>query len=524
MLLWRTLCIVIAKLYQYNSRHSQRMGSKVSIVMSLCLQLERGSDQPLYRQIVEQIRDQIYSGALPAGSQLPTVRALAQSSGITRITVQTAYAELQSGGWIDATVGRGTFVSERARQARLLPEREQPVTADVVIDDMLQINRVQGVRSLANASPDSRLFPVQEFWGIVGNLQEESQTLIEYSATQGDEELRVQIAGLAAERGISALPGEILVTNGATQALSLVVQALCRPGDTVLVEEPTYLSFLNILRAFGVRAVSVAMDAEGILPDALESAAIQARPRFLYTMPTFQNPTGVTLSEQRRAELLEVAGRHGFLILEDDIYARIALNGAAPPAIKSHAGTENVVYVSSFSKTLMPGLRIGYAIANSTLLRRMVDLRRATDLCGPTLLQRAVAHFVRTEGYKRHLRRVIPQYRERREAMLGALSMYMPAGVTWSVPNGGYCCWVRLPEQGIYEDLYAAGLRQGWAIAPGNVFSPRAGSTQAFRICYGQHEPAQLRKGVETIARLIRTRMDASPGIETRVRDWTPIA
>lgn len=492
--------------------------------MSLSLSLERGSDQPLYRQIVEQIRDQIYSGALPPGSQLPTVRSLAESAGITRITVQTAYAELQSGGWIDATVGRGTFVSERARQARRLPERPQPVTADVVIDDMLQMSRVQGVRSLANASPDSRLFPAQEFWGIVNNLQQDAQRMIEYGSTQGDEELRIEIANLVAERGIRAVPGEIIVTNGATQALSLLVQALCRPGDTVLVEEPTYLSFLNILRAFGVRAVSVAMDDEGILPDVLEQVAIQARPRFLYTIPTFHNPTGATLSAARRQTLLEIANRHGFLVVEDDIYARIALNAPPPPAIKSLPDADNVIYVSSFSKTLMPGLRIGYAIANLPLLRRLVDLRRATDLCGPSLIQRAAAEFVRTEGYRRHLRRVIPQYRERREAMMGALATFMPSGVTWQTPEGGYCCWVRLPEQGIYEDLYAAGLRQGWAIAPGNVFSARGGTTQAFRICFGQHEPAVLRRGVETIAHLIRARMGASPALEPNARDWAPIA
>jgi DNA-binding transcriptional MocR family regulator len=492
--------------------------------MSLGLSLERGSDQPLYRQIVEQIRDQIYSGVLPAGSQLPTVRSLAESSGITRITVQTAYAELQSGGWIDATVGRGTFVSERARQARHLPDRQQPVTADVVIDDMLQISRVQGVRSLANASPDTRLFPAQEFWGIVNNLQQDALSIIEYGSTQGDEELRIEIAGLVAERGVSALPAEIIVTNGATQALSLVVQALCRPGDTVLVEEPTYLSFLNILRAFGVRALGVAMDEQGILPDALEQAAIQARPRFLYTIPTFQNPTGITMSEERRAAVLEIANRHGFLVVEDDLYARIALNGPPPLAVRSLPDGDNVVYISSFSKTLMPGLRVGYAIANPSLLRRMVDLRRATDLCGPSLMQRAVAEFVRSDGYRRHLRRVIPQYRERRETLMNALSAFMPAGVTWHTPEGGYCCWVKLPEEGIYEDLYAAGLRQGWAIAPGHVFSARVGTTQAFRICFGQHEPAVLRRGVETVANLIRTRMNTNAVLEPRARDWAPIA
>lgn len=492
--------------------------------MSLSLDLVRGGDQPLYRQIVEQIRDHIYSGALPAGSQLPTVRALADSSGVTRITVQSAYAELQSGGWIDATVGRGTFVSERARQARTLPARELPLTADVIIDDMLQISRVSGVRSLANASPDASLFPAQEFWSHLVSLQTQAQAMVEYGPTQGDEELRIEIASLVAERGVEAVPGDILITTGATQALSLLVQALCRPGDTVLVEEPTYLSFLNILRNFGVRAVGVEMDAEGILPGALEMAALQARPRFLYTIPTHQNPTGVTMSEERRRALLDVATRHGFLVVEDDLYARISFAGTPPAAIKSLVDADNVIYVSSFSKTLMPGLRVGYVIANPAMLRRLIDQRRATDLTGPLILQRAVAHFLRSEGYRRHLRRVIPQYRERRDALLRALAQNMPPGVTWSVPEGGYCCWVRLPQWGIYDDLYAAALREGWAIAPGHVFHAQPGAQQAMRICYGQHDPATLRHGVEVIARLIRGHVERERRAEEVSRAWAVIA
>lgn len=493
--------------------------------MSLDLSLERSNGIALYRQIADQVRDLIAESALPPGAQLPTVRAMAQQLGVTRLTVQSAYAELQSGGWVEATVGRGTFVSESAQAAQHLPERAAPFTADAVIDDMIHIGHVVGMRSMANASPDPRLAPTDEFWGVLADLRPQAAFLTEYGAIQGDVELRIELTTLLRERGVQAIPGEILVTDGATQALSLLTQALCRPGDAVLVEQPTYLSFLNITRTQGVQAVGVPLDAEGPDPEALERLIVQVRPRFFYTIPTFQNPTGRNASLARRRTLLELAARYGFLLVEDDIYARISYDGPPPPTLKSMDEAESVAYVSSFSKTLMPGLRVGYVVAPPALHRRLMDLRRASDLCGPPLLQRAVAEYVRRDGIKRYLRRVLPIYRERRDALLHALAATMPPGVTWSRPEGGFCCWLSMPPHPVYDDLYAAALRQGWAFAPGSVFQAPGGASpeQAVRICFGQQEPAAIRSGVSVLAQLIRARMEAAGRLDTRVPDWSPM-
>lgn len=489
--------------------------------MSLHLSLVRADAVPLYRQIAEQIRDRISEGVLPPGTQLPTVRALATSLGVTRMTVQTAYADLQSGGWIEATVGRGTFVSDVALASRRLPARSLPLTPDVVIDDMIQMGRVQGVRSLANASPDSRLFPADEFFAAVGDLRSDFGALAEYGPTQGDADLRIEVAALLAERGVQALPDEILVTSGATQALSLVTQALCRPGDAVLVEQPTYLSFLNILRAHGVEAVGVPMDDEGPVLDALARLAVQVRPRFFYTIPTFQNPTGATMSPARRAQVVDLARRLGFLILEDDIYARMSFEGPPPAALKALDTTGNVIYTSSLSKTLMPGLRVGWVTAPPTLLNRLIDLRRAGDLSGPSLMQRAAAGFLRSGGLKRHLRRVLPVYRERRDALLSALEQQMPAGTRWTEPQGGYCVWITLPAHPPLDDLYTVALRHGWAFAPGSVFLAQPMEGQSLRICYGQQPPATLRAGVAALAQLIAVRLEGEPTLPAA--DWAPI-
>jgi DNA-binding transcriptional MocR family regulator len=491
--------------------------------MTLNLSLRRQADEPLYRQIAEQIRHRIVDMRLPAGTQLPTVRSLASELGVTRLTVQTAYSELHSGGWVEATVGRGTFVADVARSGRLLQSRENPLTPDVVIDDMIEIAHVHGVRSLANASPDSSLFPAQEFWNVLADLRDDASVLSEYGSIQGDTELRIELATGMVERGINVMPGDLLVTAGVTQALALITETLCRPGDGVLVEQPTYLSFLNVLHAHGVQAIGVPMDSGGIILDALERLVVQVRPRFLYTIPVHQNPTGVSLDRDRRQGLIEMAARYGFLIVEDDIYARISYDEPPPPALLADDDGEHVIYVSSFSKTFMPGLRVGFVAAPPTILRRLLDRRRATDLCGPPLLQRALAEFIRRDGVKRHLRRALPIYRERRDALLTALSTSMPAGVNWTRPMGGFCCWLTLPNLPIYDDLYSAALRQGWAFAPGSVFLAQPETTQAVRICFGQHSPAVLRAGVESLATLIRLRMEVSTNGDRRIPDWSPI-
>jgi DNA-binding transcriptional MocR family regulator len=292
----------------------------------------------------------------------------------------------------------------------------------------------------------------------------------------------------------------------------------------VLVEQPTYLSFLNILRTQGIEAVGVPMDDEGPVIEALARLAVQVRPRFFYTIPTFHNPTGLCMSEERRAAVLDLARRLGFLVLEDDLYARLSLDGPPPSALKALDTTGSVIYVSSLSKTLMPGLRVGWVTAAPTLLRRLVDLRRASDLCGPPLEQRAAAQFLRSDGLKRHLRRVLPVYRERRDALLGALAASMPAGTRWTSPHGGLCVWITLPSHPPLDDLYTVALRQGWAFAPGSVFLAQPTAEQSLRICFGQQPPATLRAGVTALARLIAVRLESETQTTARdTVDWAPM-
>ena len=411
----------------------------------LNLTINREIKPPLYRQIAEQIKTQIGNGRLPANSRLPTVRGLSKSLGVTRLTVQNAYAELQADGWIEATVGRGTFVSTAVQQLSLQPTVGQYLTPDSAINDMLAINQVIGVRSMAMAHADPALFPVDAFWDRMAQLRSQANQLLNYGPIQGDIALRVAISEMLHEDGVTAVPDDILITSGAMQSISLAAAAIVQPGDAVLVEQPTFLGVLNVLKAQGLRPLHVSMQSDGPDLAQLEQLILTHQPRVYYTVANYHNPTGNCISAAKRQAILQLAQQHNLLIIEDDIYGKLGFNGPPPPSFKQQDGDDRVLYLSSFSKMLMPGLRVGYLIMPPAWRTRLLSLRRATDLCGNGLLQRTLAHFLRDGGLKKHLRRVVPIYRERRDTLMNSLSRWMPTAVRWSQPQGGFSCWVTLP-------------------------------------------------------------------------------
>jgi DNA-binding transcriptional MocR family regulator len=439
------------------------------------------------------------------------------------LTVQNAYAELQNGGWIEATVGRGTFVSPNVQHSAFGRALTASATPDAVIGDILQANSIVGVRSLAAASPDLRLFPVDEFWQSLMAQQHTLASASAYGSSQGEAQLRVAICDDLHERGLEVRPDQILVVAGVTQGLSLLTQTLAQPGDRVLVEQPSYIGLLNTLKANGIEPVGIPMDAEGPLLDELERAIVRVRPRFFYTVPTFQNPTGRSQSHARRQALVELAAAHNLPLLEDDIYARLAYDQPPPAPLKALDQAGTVVYVTSYSKVLMPGLRLGFLVAPPHMAERLLSQRRASDLCSPPLLQRTLAAFLQNGGLKRHLKRVLPLYRERRNALVAALQLHMPPAVQWTAPQGGFCTWLTMPNHHDFVDLEQAALRQGWAVTPGEVFLAGPESRKSIRICFGGQPPEALQSGIQSVGQLVRERLlDARRPLPV-AGDWPPL-
>lgn len=471
--------------------------------MAFHLVIDREAAQPLYAQIAAQIRQAIRAGELPIETRLPSIRTLAQQAGVTRLTVETAYNDLIADGWLITRAGLGTFVAAAAQPDALIQRVQYAPTPASALEDMPYIHAINIVRSLAYAEPDTSLVSLNLLWRYLKDIRSDDAEMLRYGSPQGDGFLRAMLVDGLRERGIESLPDEIIVTSGATQGLALLIQTLLRPGDVVAVEEPTHMGLLHALRSLGMQPVGVPMDEDGLRLDSLEQIMIQYKPRILHTCPGFHNPTGYQMSAERRVRLLELARQHQMLIAEDDVYGLLGYDGAIQPALKSLDREGRVIYLSSFSKLLFPSLRVGYMVAPEPLRQHMLQLRQANDMAGQTFLQRALAQFIQSGELRRHVSQVVPIYRQRRDALLQALATWMPAGATYTRPQGGFSCLLQLPA-GINEaEVCRDALRQGFAFTQGSAFLTR-GSGGYLRICFGSQPPEIIREAMRVLGSVLK--------------------
>ena len=309
---------------------------------------------------------------------------------------------------------------------------------------------------------------------------------------------------LAERHGVE--PGRVILTNGSLQGFVFLAQRIAGSGGRVLVEAPTYDRPLKILAALGVEIVALPMDEEGLDPDALErELAAGPPPAFLYTIPTFQNPTGRTLSAERRRRIVELAERHDLLVLEDDPYGLVRYEGEAPPLLFDLEGGERVVYTSSFSKTVAPGVRVGYFVLPEGLAAAIEEVAVSTYISPPALTQATVHELIRRGAFEPNLERVCGLLRTRRDAMLAALAREFPAGTSWSRPEGGYFLWVTFPEGVDAGELLVRALEAGVAFVPGADFFPAASGegAGAARFAFSFESPERIAEGVARLAELL---------------------
>ncbi len=478
---------------------------------TLGLRLDRDTEVPLFRQISQGIRQGILAGELEVGLRLPPERLLARALGVNRSTILSAYRELKDDGLVEGHVGRGTRVVPRS--AAIVTQAVSPwqptpgphlaAISDPLIRDLLDSDHRDTI-SLALGAPAPDLMPMDLLAEVLNRLPAEvGAELALHSPTEGVPALRQALAGYLEGRGIPCAPREILVTAGSQQGLDLVARVFLATGDTVLVEEPTYLGALQVFRRAGARFISVPVDEEGLRVDLLEPILARVRPRLLYTQPTFQNPSGALMSLPRRRRLLELARQHQLPILEEDVYGEIRYEGPALPGLRALDPTGQVLYVGSFSKTLSPGLRVGWLNGPAAAIRQLAVARQTVDMHTATLNQWLVQRFLAEGLLARHVERLRQQYALRRDALLTALLPLARQGLTWTHPEGGYYVWCRLPDDVSLPRLAAEAARQGVAFLPGTVCSADGSTTRHLRLNFTALPPERLREGVARLSRAL---------------------
>jgi 2-aminoadipate transaminase len=391
------------------------------------------------------------------------------------------------------------------------------------IRELLKITQRPEVISFAGGLPASEVFPAARFQQACQRvLQTQAHLALQYGATEGYEPLREMIARHINRYGIQARPENVLITSGSQQALDLIGKLLINPGDKVLVEAPTYLGALQAFSVYGAEYIAVASDADGLQTYLLETP-LRLGPKFMYVLPNFQNPGGTTLSEGRRQELVLLADRFGIPIIEDDPYGQLRFEGEhlTPLVVLDRENLRrdrgysigNVIYMSTFSKTLAPGLRLGWIVAPPEVISKLTQLKQGADLHTSTFGQ-MVAYEVARDGFlDEHVKLIRRVYRERRDAMLAALQAEFPGEITWTHPQGGLFLWVTLPEGMDAQQLFAAAIQENVAFVPGDSFYAANGSSDEgrrhFRLNFSASDPEKIREGIRRLGVAIRRQLDA---------------
>ncbi len=482
------------------------------------LQIDLESPVPVYRQIADAVRRGLEQGELPPGTRLPPTRDLARRLGINRNTVVSAYDALAQEGLVQSHTGRGTFLVTPGGDY----EAPGPSGGDAApwfsgfsraveragVGRLLSMYRVvtskEGI-SFAGSYPASDLMPVEPLRkAISGSMKEAGEELLGYGPTAGHEPLRRWIAGSMRKQGSVLDADQVLITNGAQQALELVFRVMIDSGDPVVIEEPTYTGALSALHSLGARVVGVPVDAEGMRPDLLAVALERHRPRLIYLQPTFQNPTTSVMSEARRREILAVAERHRCVVVEDDWGGELCFDGKPlPPSLHALDGGRRVIYLSTFSKKLLPGLRIGFVVAPPEVMEPLISLKQIRDCGTSPLLQAGLHRFLQSGGLNDHLRHALPVYRERRDATMAAMERYFPQGVRWTRPAGGLFTWVTVPPAINTTDLFESARREGVLFSRGELFHSGGGGSDTLRLTFAGNPPHEIESGIKTLGSLM---------------------
>lgn len=441
----------------------------------LLLRLDEEGRTPLYRQILEGIREKVASGAVRPGDKLPSTRRLADNLGVHRSTVALAYQELWSLGFVDLRPGACPRVRERTQLVSPSSSPEtglidwQTLASEAGTDVLRRYRELHARQGESGGSPvisfksldmDPRLLPVEPFRACVRKVMAaHGRALLGYGDPAGYPRLREYLAESLQRHGIAVTADQVLLTNGSQQGIDLLFRMIAAPGRSVAVESPTYGFMLPLLRLYGLKPLEIPLRPEGMDLAVLEQALRRERPVLVYTMPSFQNPTGVCTSQAHRERLLALCEAQRIPILEDGFEEEMKYAGKVVLPLKSMDRHQIVVYCGTFSKVLFPGVRIGWVVADRECIERLTAIRRFGELAPSAVLHAAICEFCRDGSYDRHVSRMHRVYRRRMQAAVRALRQHIrPEWAQWAEPRGGYLIWLKpLPARvGNFEALLAA--------------------------------------------------------------------
>lgn len=474
--------------------------------------LDRQAPKPIYLQIRDRLSRLINSGTLPPGERLPSIRTLAESLQVNKLTVIEAYSVLEADGLIHARQGSGYFVNRVAMSAVQLKSTFAP-KQDVIIQEQGNKSFFEQYTASLQAQQQGEILDFSSGFPRVSGLDDlqriakravvrAGDTLFKYDFPQGQLTLQKQIIQMLVQQGLEVSTDELIITNGSKQALSLAIRYYVQPGDWVIVETPTYHGALAILDNLGAKVIGIPMTVDGMNLELLEQYLSSHRPKLIYTISTLHNPTGITTNQIHRQQLLALAEQYECPILEDNAYEGLNFE-FVPAPIKALDRHDLVTYISTFSKTLMPGLRVGYMVVTGKHYRHIVEHKLLHDLHVSTVSQAIVSEVLASGHYRRHLSRLQTNNLQSRNAMLQALERYFPDEVCWTVPKGGLFLWVHLPTIIPIQAICREALSQNILVAAGAAFFPGQQGYPAMRLNFS-HSSEDIEQGISVLGELLK--------------------
>lgn len=461
--------------------------------------LNRSAQEPIYLQIRDRIKHLITSGSLQSGEQLPSIRALAESVQVNKLTVIEAYSVLEADGLVEAKQGAGYFVTNFVTDNVNFSERSSTLepAQEVVIPSKWGESFIDQYMSSIQAQLDPDVidftsgFPRPSGLEDLARISRRAMTqvadvLFSYDAPQGQFTLRKQVAQMLAWKlGLEVSADNLIITNGSKQALSLAFQYYLQAGDWAIVESPTYHGAIAILEKMGIKVIGIPMQKDGMNLELLHQYLRSHQPKLIYTVSTLHNPTGITTSQAHRRELISLAEKYNCPILEDNAYEGLNFQ-PAPPPLKVLDSSDLVTYIGTFSKTLMPGLRVGYMVSSGKHYQSLVEIKLLHDLHVSTVTQAIASEYIASGHYRRHLNHLRSINHQRHDLMLQSMEQYFPSTVRWTVPNGGLFIWVQLPNSTPIQLVSQQAATQKVLIGSGKVFFPDGQGYPALRLNFSQ--------------------------------------
>lgn len=458
------------------------------------IRLEKNSDIPLYIQIADHIKKLILNERLEE-DKLPSIRQLARELGVNNVTIVNAYNLLEQDGYVYSIKGSGTYIKRNPDPNDFSYVAEGDI--ELMVSGILPI--AEDSINFASVSPTPDLFPIEDFkQSIVKIIDRDGPKAFQYTEITGYDPLRESISKYLFESSkIEVNKDQILITSGGQQGLDIISKTLIQQGDCILVENPTYSGALSTFKSRGAKIIGVPMLEDGIDIDLLKSYIRRYNPKFLYMMTNFQSPTTYSYSQAKKEELLSLAYEYGFYIIEDDFLTDLSFSKEINLPLKSKDKYDRIIFIKSFSKIFMPGIRIGFIILPYMLFKDIVKAKHTTDVSSSGFLQRAFDEYLRRGYWKEHIGRVREVYKKKYDLFIAELEKLKKYGIQFSPPNGGLSIWIRLPEDIDGVDLYKECIESNLSIVPGRVFfTDDSLYSNYIRLSFGNVNEEEIRKGI----------------------------